>query len=114
MLEKLMLPVFQQYEVFEVDLTVGQEMHPTRVEIFKELGSDDHYRVRIWQIEMFRISPTFPQDSRTGVPSHAFTDESLMIQREWLLKENHLSFRGTSIEEVRQTILADLRLSEVK
>src|SRR5687768_5725325 len=72
--------IYELVKVVEFDLTL-EEMWPMRIEIFKDTEKSGHYRARLWQYEMHRIQPTFPQDV-SGQPDkdHA---QHILIPFEW-------------------------------
>jgi hypothetical protein len=73
-------PVFELVKTVEVDLQLGDEMWPTRFEILRDTERQDHFRCRVWQLEMFRIQSTFPQTGER--PAHQPSDHTLIVEWE--------------------------------
>ena len=47
-------PVFKLIRTLEFDLTRGDEMWPTRVELYQSLEKPKVFRCRLWQAENYR------------------------------------------------------------
>lgn len=73
--------IFEHIRTFEVDLEFGENLFPTRIELFRDMGTPGRYRARFWQLENYRIHSTFPQDPTTGDPLDEPSDEELLVER---------------------------------
>lgn len=61
--------VYELVKVIELDLRLGDEFIPLRFEIFQDTERKNHFRCRLWQLELHRLQPTFPMDEK-GQPEH--------------------------------------------
>ena len=68
---------FRLVETFELDVTLGDDSFPLRVELFGAADRSDLFRCRVWRGEHHRIQPTFPQ--RGGRPAHEPSDELILV-----------------------------------
>jgi hypothetical protein len=72
-------PVFRLVQTLELDLQFGENGWTTRIELFQDTESEDRFRCRVWELEMFRLMPTFPMDEN-GQPEHV-CDDVIMVHR---------------------------------
>ena len=70
-------PIYELARSLEVDLQLGDDSQTFRIELFRNTEKADHFRCHVWELEMFRLKPTFPQD---GEPAHV-SDDVLMVDR---------------------------------
>ena len=49
------------------------------MELFRDTERADHFRCHVWELELFRLTPSFPQDDN-GLPAH-ITDDTIMVER---------------------------------
>jgi hypothetical protein len=71
-------PVFELVKVIELDITLGDDFMPTRIEIFQDTERTDFFRCRVWELERFRLTPTFPMED--GKPLH-ISDDVIQVER---------------------------------
>lgn len=96
---------FRLVSTLEFDLTLAEEVFPTRVEIFHSTRSIPTYRARIWQVEGYRIQPIFPQDEKTGEPLNEASDEDILIERTWYVDRDFSAFEAQSVEDAEKQVL---------
>jgi hypothetical protein len=72
-------PVFQLVRTLELDIQFGENGWTTRIELFQDTESQDQFRCHVWELEMFRLTPTSPMDER-GQPMHV-CDDVIMVDR---------------------------------
>jgi hypothetical protein len=71
--------IFELVKTVELDIRLGDNSWSIRIELLQATEAKDHFRCHVWELEMFRLTPTFPQDER-GQPSH-ISDDALMVDR---------------------------------
>ncbi|HKQ92665.1 MAG TPA: hypothetical protein VJZ77_18540 [Blastocatellia bacterium] len=71
-------PVFELVKVIELDITLGDVFSPIRIELFQDTERTDFFRCRVWELELFRMTPTFPMDE--GKPLH-ISDDVIQVER---------------------------------
>lgn len=100
--------VFELMRVLELDITLGDDFIPTRIELFRDTERDDHFRCHIWELEHFRLNPTFPRDD-SGGPAH-ISDDVIMVERgtTYRIKGFGGSFIASSAEAALETVIAEL------
>ncbi len=99
-------PVFELVRTVEVDLELGEELIPQRIELLRAVDDPTRFRCRIWELEYFRLRPTFPQDE-AGEPEHE-SDDELLVERAHQLKRNYLDFTAPDEEAALQRVWGDL------
>jgi len=72
-------PLYELARSFEVDVQLGDDSLTFRIELFRNKERPDSFRCHVWDLEMFRLTPTFPRDEN-GDPSHV-CDDVLMVDR---------------------------------
>jgi len=86
-------PVFEFVKVIELDITLGDDFIPTRIEIFRDTERTDFFRCRVWELEHFNLTPTFPMDE-DGKPLHISSD-IVQVERSTTYRIfNNLSYEG--------------------
>ena len=71
--------VYELVTTTEVDLQLGDDFMPMRFEIFRNTQKKGRFRCRMWEGELHRLRPTFPQ--KNGKPLH-ISDAFIFV--EWL------------------------------
>lgn len=61
--------IYELVKVIEIDLRLGDNLIPLRFEVFQDTERENHFRCRLWQLELHRLQPTFPSDEK-GQPEH--------------------------------------------
>jgi hypothetical protein len=72
-------PLYELARTFEVDLQLGGDSLTFRIEFFRNTDATDRFRCHVWDLERFRLKPTFPRDDN-GEPSHV-CDDIVMVER---------------------------------
>lgn len=63
----------------EMEFELGEETVRLTIEIFRNQAKPHDFYARIWDCELFRLQPTFPQ-SEKGEPKHK-TDDPIRVER---------------------------------
>lgn len=104
-------PIFELVKVIELDITLGDDLIPTRIEIFQDTARSDFFRCRVWELEYFRLIPTFPMDEN-GEQLH-ISDDVIQAERSSTYAIfNNLDYRGfaaANSDTAMQMIIADLK-----
>jgi hypothetical protein len=98
--------VFKCVRVIELDVQLGEGTVTFRIELFQDTQRKRHYRARLWELELFRLRPTFPQD-KSGRPKD-IADDMLMAERSWSLSEEYEGFMASSPDSALKFILKGL------
>jgi hypothetical protein len=72
-------PIFEVVKTVELDIRFGDDSWSIRIELLQDTEVKDHFRCHVWELELFRLTPTFPQDEN-GQPAH-ISDDMLMVDR---------------------------------
>ena len=72
-------PIFELVKTVELDLRLGDNSWSIRIELLQDTEVKERFRCHIWELELFRLTPTFPQDEN-GQPAH-ISDDALMVGR---------------------------------
>ena len=72
-------PFYELARSLEVDLQLGDDSLTIRIELFRNTEETDRFRCHVWDLEMFRLKPTFPRDGNEE-PSDV-CDDVLMVDR---------------------------------
>ena len=105
-------PVFQLVKTLELDLEFGDERGwTTRIELFQDTEREDQFRCRVWELEMFRMTPTSPMDA-SGQPLHVCDDVIMVhrgIPRGEVASLMHEPFNAASVEAALEMVFQDLK-----
>jgi len=71
--------VFELIKTLELDVQLGDDSWSIRIELFKDIETKGRFRCHVWELELFRLTPTFPQ-SEDNQPAH-ISDDVLMVDR---------------------------------
>ena len=71
--------IYELVKICELDIQLGEDSYTLRIELFQNTEKDGHFRCHAWELEMFRLVPTFPMDE-TNEPAH-FCDDVIMVDR---------------------------------
>ena len=104
-------PVFELVKTVEVDLALDDENGWTnRIEIFRDTERPNFYRCRVWELESFRLTPSFPRNEAQA-PVHA-TDDTIMIERgiagSEIAARLNKPFEAASAEDALEMIVEEL------
>jgi hypothetical protein len=103
-------PVFELVKVIELDITLGDDFMPTRIEIFQDTERTDFFRCRVWELEHFRLTPTFPMED--GKPLH-ISDDVIQVERsatyERFRDPSYEGYVAADADAALQMIIDDLK-----
>lgn len=105
-------PVFELVKTVELDIQLGDEYGwTTRIELFREVGRDTRYRCHVWELELFRLTPSFPRNE-DGEPAHV-TDDTLLVERGiahgGVASGLNRSFDAPDVEAALEMVAEDLK-----
>lgn len=104
--------VFELVKTVELDIRISDDDAWTmRIELFRDMERPDRFRCRVWESELFRLTPSFPRND-ADEPAH-ITDDTIMVERGLtgsdIASILHEPFEAASIEAALEMIWADLR-----
>ena len=108
----IMSPLYDLAKTCELDVRLGDVAYKIRIELFRNTEKKDHYRCHVWELELFRLTPTFPMDEK-GQPAD-ISDDLVMVDR-----GTNLGIRDStkedivapSIEAALELVMNDLKTS---
>jgi hypothetical protein len=71
--------VFELIKTLELDVQLNDDSWSIRIELFKDTETKGRFRCHVWELELFRLTPTFPQ-GEDKQPAH-ISDDVLMVDR---------------------------------
>ena len=71
--------VFELVRTAEVDIQLGEDSWTTRIELLRDTEKSDHFRCRVWELDLHRLTPSFPRDENNR-PAH-ITDAAIFVER---------------------------------
>jgi hypothetical protein len=71
--------IYELVKTVELDIQFGDDSWSIRIELLQDTEAQERFRCHVWEIELFRLTPTFPQDEN-GQPAHV-SDGALMVDR---------------------------------
>ena len=93
----------------EMEFDLGGETVRLTIEVFKNQAKPFDYYARIWDCELFRLQPTFPQ-SKKGKPKQT-TDEPIRVERSpQFLAREFMAGNVKSGEEAFRKIVRAIKL----
>ena len=72
-------PIYELAKICELDIQLGENSYMLRIELFRNTEKEGHYRCHAWELEMFRLVPTFPM-GESNEPAHT-CDDVVMVDR---------------------------------
>jgi hypothetical protein len=99
--------LFELVHAVEVDLEIEEDAWPVRIDIYRDVEEEGHFRARIWLLETFRIQPTFPQNE-AGEPQDTAADEEVLVEWTYNLEQDFESFQADSEEDALEMVLGAL------
>ena len=72
-------PIYELAKICELDIQLGEDSYTLRIELLRNTEKQDHFRCHAWELEMFRLLPTFPMD-QSNQPAHT-CDDVVMVDR---------------------------------
>ena len=108
----IMSPIYELGKTYELDVRLGEVTFKMRIELFRNTEKPDHFRCHVWELEMFRLTPTFPMDEE-GQPAD-ISDDMVMVDRG--IPSSRLSYPredivAPSIEAAFEIVMKDLKAS---
>lgn len=71
--------VFELIKTLELDVQLNDGSWSIRIELFRDTETKGRFRCHVWELELFRLTPTFPQ-GKDNEPAH-ISDDVLMVDR---------------------------------
>lgn len=99
--------VFELVRTIELDVALGDEPMTLRLEILRARHQKQLYRARLWRLDLFRQTPSFPRDEEDE-PSER-SDDSLFVEWGDLLDGDYDELIAPNAEAAEERVLADLR-----
>ena len=108
----IMSPLYELGKSYELDVRLGEVTYKMRIELFRNTEKADHFRCHVWELELFRLTPTFPMDDH-GQPA-VVSDDMVMVDRG--IPRSNLSYPqedivAPSIEAAFEIVMTDLKAS---
>jgi hypothetical protein len=103
--------IFELVKSVEVDIEFSDEHSWTsRIEILRDTEDPNCFRCRVFESELFRMTPSFPRNE-SHEPAHV-TDETLFVERgiarSEIASRMNKSFRAIGVEEAIELVISDL------
>jgi hypothetical protein len=103
---------FELVRTIELEIQLSDEdSWTTRIELFRDTEQSNLYRCRVWELELFRLTPSFPRNEQNE-PAHV-TDDTIMVERgiahSEIASRLNKSFDAPSIEGALEMIVEDLK-----
>lgn len=71
--------MFELVKAVELDIRLGDNSWSIRIEMLQDMEAKDHFRCHVWELELFRLTPTFPR-GENNQPAH-ISDDVIMVDR---------------------------------
>ena len=102
--------IFESVKIVELDLRFGDDSWSIRIELLRDTEASDHFRCHVWELEMFRLTPTFPTDEN-DLPAH-ISDDILMVDRG--IAHSQIAYPrediiAADVDSALEVVLTDLR-----
>ena len=103
-------PLYELARSLEVDFQLGDDSLTFRIELLRNTDQPDRFRCHVWDLEMFRLKPSFPRDGN-GEPSQV-CDDVLMVDRG--IPRSGVAYPredivATNVDAALEIVLSDLR-----
>jgi hypothetical protein len=72
-------PIYELVKTVELDIRFGDDSWLIRIELLPHTEAKGRFRCHVWERELFRLTPRFPQDE-SGQPARV-SDDALMVDR---------------------------------
>jgi hypothetical protein len=104
--------VFELVKTVELDIRLGDEATwTTRIELFRDTEQSHLYRCHVWELELFRLTPSFPRNDE-NVPVH-ITDDMIMVKRgiahSNIASISNKPFDAPDIDAALERVIEDLK-----
>ncbi|MBI4851266.1 MAG: hypothetical protein HY819_05510 [Acidobacteria bacterium] len=101
-------PVFELIKTIEIDIELGEDSWTSRIELFQDTEKRDYFRCRVWELELFRLTLSFPRNEN-GEPAH-ITDDSIWVERPFpRSKIDYEGFIASNPDHALQSVIEDLK-----
>jgi len=103
-------PLYELANTYELDVRLGEDSYSLRIELFRNTETEGHFRCHAWELERFRLTPTFPMDEN-GNPTHV-SDDLLMVDRGIAHSETHYQLGdivAPDVEAALEIVVDDLK-----
>jgi len=99
---------FELVKTIETDIDFENDSWSIRIELFRDTENIEYYRCHVWELELFRLTPTFPNDDSDSPKE--ITDDILMVDRGIAhSKIDYKRFKANSVDEAVEKIIDDLK-----
>jgi hypothetical protein len=71
--------IYELVKTVELDIQFFDDRWLIRIELLQDTEAKERFRCHVWERELFRLTPRFPQDE-SGQPAHV-SDDALMVDR---------------------------------
>lgn len=104
--------IFELVKTVELDIQLSDDItYPNRIEIFRDTAQTNRFRCRVWELESFRLIPSFPKNE-DDEPSPS-TDDIIMVERgiakSAIASRLNNIFEVSGIDNALDLILRDLK-----
>jgi len=100
-------PIYELVKTFLVDLDLGETITVT-VQLYRNTEQPTTYRARLFEKELFRLTPTFPRDTKNRPKD--LTDDNLNVERHIpFLGVDYDNFTAKSIKQAQQILIEGIR-----
>jgi hypothetical protein len=104
--------VFELVKVVEIDISMSDEdSWINRIELFQDSEQAGRFRCRVWESELFRLTPSFPRDQKNE-PADVTYDAILVergIGQSEIASTLHEPFTAESVEAALEMVIRDLK-----
>jgi hypothetical protein len=103
-------PVYELVKTVEVDIQLGDDLWTTKVELLRDTEKANHFRCRVWELELHRLTPSFPRD-KNNLPAH-ITDVPIFVERG--IAHSRIKYPpevivAPDVESAIETVMSDLK-----
>ena len=72
-------PVYELVRTVELNIRFPNDSWTIRIELLRSTETEGRFRCHLWELESFRLTPSFPRDEN-NLPAH-LTDDIIMLER---------------------------------
>jgi hypothetical protein len=100
-------PIYELSKTFLVDVEL-KELTTFTIEIYKNTEDQSKFRARIYEKELFRLTPSFPRDKEQAPKEES--DDDLNVERHMpFMGFNYETFTANSLEQAQDIIIKGIR-----
>ncbi len=107
--KSIISPIFRLVQTLELDIQFGSESWTIRIDILQDISNPNQFRCDLWQLDYYRIQPTFPQDPDTGKPTAYKADQAIWMDWSHSLTGSYKSFIASDANDALNVVLTDLK-----